>query len=168
MAVVIASAMFALSIAPAFAHHSWTSQDTRYAYYLSGTITDVRWGNPHVEVLLKLGQREVPDGFAARPLPPGADERDGRLSMQSARAYTGRRDVLRLTLAPPEYMARWGLNRRLKVGERIEAVGFLNTQEPDEIRPVMFWLADGQGVWQKLLAFPYPPEPATSAAATKR
>jgi hypothetical protein len=57
-------------------------------------------------------------------------------------------------------MGRWGLNRRLEVGERIEAVGFLPDAESDEMRPVMFWLADGQGVWQKLLSFPCRPEPA--------
>lgn len=39
-------------------------------------------------------------------------------------------------------------------------VGFLNTDETDELRPVMFWLADGQGVWQQLTSFPQQPEPA--------
>jgi len=80
--------------------------------------------------------------------------------MASARPYTGNYDELHLTLAPPGWMERWGLNRQLEIGERIEAVGFVNVDGSDEFRPVMFWLASGQGVWQKLTAFPDPPEPA--------
>jgi hypothetical protein len=57
-------------------------------------------------------------------------------------------------------MGRWGMNRRIEIGERLEAVGFLPTGGGNELRPVMFWLADGQGVWQKLLPFPHQPEPA--------
>ena len=148
----------------AFAHHSWAASDTRYAYYIAGTITEVRWGNPHVEVRLRLDHAAVPQNWIKRPLPPGADAQDGRDTMISTRAYTGGLPELDLTLAPPDWMARWGLHRRLEVGEHIEAVGFLNVNGGDEFRPVMFWLADGQGVWQKLLPFPHRPEPAPASS----
>lgn len=155
------AALMALTFAPqVFAHHSWQALDTKHAYYLSGTIEDVRWGNPHVEITLRLGQRDLPAGWAQRALPPGADETDGRLSMASARPYLGREDKVRLTLAPPDWMAKWGLTRRLEAGERIEAVAFKGKTGNDEFRPVMFWVASGQGVWQKLLSFPDAPEPA--------
>lgn len=36
------------------AHHSWDEFDSRYAYYVSGILKDVRWGNPHVEVTIEL------------------------------------------------------------------------------------------------------------------
>jgi len=58
-------------------------------------------------------------------------------------------------------MERWGLRRPLRAGEKLEAVGFLNDGgDGDDLRPVIFWLADGQAVWQQLTAFPQPPEPA--------
>jgi hypothetical protein len=79
--------------------------------------------------------------------------------MASARAYSGNRQQLELVLAGPEWMKRWGLERRLEVGERIEAVGFLDAREGSALRPVMFWLANGQAVWQQLTAFPQRPEP---------
>jgi hypothetical protein len=165
MLAVIATLVIATHpIRPAFAHHSWASSDTRYAYYVTGTVTDVRWGNPHVEVRLRLDRAAVPQGLTQRALPQGADAQDGRDALISARAYTGDLAELDLTLAPPDWMERWGLHRRLKEGEHIEAVGFLSVNGGDEFRPVMFWLSDGQGVWQKLLPFPHRPEPAPAAS----
>ena len=93
-------------------------------------------------------------------MPPGGNERDGKATLHSARPYGGPQKQLELVLAGPDWMARWGLMRALRVGERIEAVGFLNSGAADHLRPVMFWLADGQGVWQQLTALPPPPEPA--------
>jgi hypothetical protein len=80
--------------------------------------------------------------------------------MASARPYRGEHKELHLVLAGPSWMQRWGLNRELKIGEWIEAVGYLNAGGGDDLRPVMFWLEDGQGVWQQLTAFPRDPEPA--------
>jgi hypothetical protein len=37
---------------PAQAHHGWQEFDTGRPFYLSGTVTDVRWGNPHPEIRL--------------------------------------------------------------------------------------------------------------------
>lgn len=159
--IVVAFMATIAIVGPAVAHHSWATQDTSKAYYVTGTVTYVRWGNPHNLAYVKVDKNHpVPEGFRDRELPPGSDAADGKLSMDSARPYNGDHDELHLTLAPPGWMERWGLKRPIEVGERIEAVGFVNVDGSEEFRPVMFWLADGQGVWQKLLAFPTPPEPA--------
>lgn len=150
--------------APASAHHGWSSFDTRYAYYVTGTITYVRWGNPHSEATLLVDKTALPADWTKRELPPKANERDGQATMASARPYDGDHKELHLVLAGPSWMERWGMNRPLQVGERIEAVGFLDTTGGDELRPVMFWLANGQGVWQQLTAFPKPPEPAPAGS----
>ena len=89
-------------------HHSWANSDTRYAYYASGVVTYVRWGNPHVEMHLRVENTKLPPDWAARPLPSGAQETDGRATMVSARPYTGPHQELDLTLAPPDWMERWG------------------------------------------------------------
>lgn len=142
------------------AHHGWGTFETRLAYYVTGTLGRVRWGNPHSEAVLRLEAAQLPSNWRERTLPAGANERDGRLTMASARPYTGPHKQLELVLAGPDWMARWGLTRPLQTGERLEAVGFLNSGERDHLRPVMFWLADGQGVWQQLTALPQQPEPA--------
>ena len=150
------------AMTPVWAHHGWGTFDTRHAYYVTGTLGRVRWGNPHSEAILKLDAGALPANWLQRPLPEGANERDGRLTMASARPYTGRHKELELVLAGPDWMARWGLKRPLKTGEKMEAVGFLNAGEGDHLRPVMFWLSDGQGVWQQLTAFPNQPEPVST------
>jgi hypothetical protein len=153
-----------LPTVPVFAHHGWSTFDTRHAYYVTGTVTYVRWGNPHSEVKLRVEKVNLPANFAERELPSGGNERDGRETLASARAYDGRHAELELVLAGPSWMDRWGLTRPLQVGEKIEAVGFLNAGDGDALRPVMFWLANGQGVWQQLTAFPQRPEPSSQGA----
>jgi len=156
-----AGAIGLVPAAPAAAHHGWGSFDTSRAFYVAGLLAGVRWGYPHSGARLVLERVALPANWPQRPLPPGANERDGRATMASARPYAGRHKELDLVLAGPDWMERWGLKRPLQNGERIEAVGFLNDGgEGDDLRPVMFWLADGQGVWQQLTAFPQPPEPA--------
>ena len=39
-------------------------------------------------------------------------------------------------------------------------MGYLGVNGGDDLRPAMFWPANGQGVWQQLTAFPQRPEPA--------
>lgn len=160
LATVTPLVMTLLPSAPAAAHHGWGSFNSRHAYYVTRTVTQVRWGNPHSEVTLRVDKADLPANWAKRELPSGADERSGELTMASARPYHGNHQELHLVLAGPSWMERWGLNRKLEIGERIEAVGYLNSTGGDDLRPVMFWLANGQGVWQQLTAFPQQPEPA--------
>ncbi|MBD2872784.1 hypothetical protein [Paenibacillus arenilitoris] len=110
-----------------------------------------------------MDEIDLPADWNNRELPPGASETDGKLTIESARPYQGDHEEIHLVLAGPEWMERWGLDRPLEEGESIEVVGYLNTSDDDVLRPVMFWLADGQGVWQQLTAFPDQPEPAPSA-----
>lgn len=145
---------------PAFAHHGWNTFDTRRAYFAAGPVTHVRWGNPHGEVHISVARTALPANWKARELPVGANEADARETIASARPYRGEHKVLQLVTAGPEWMARWGLNRPLQVGETIEVVGFLASADAQSLRPVMFWLANGQGVWQQLTSFPRRPEPA--------
>ncbi|MGZ9057989.1 MAG: DUF6152 family protein, partial [Burkholderiaceae bacterium] len=43
-----------LLAAPVLAHHGWSSFDQDKPLYLSGTLTEVRWQNPHAEVKLRV------------------------------------------------------------------------------------------------------------------
>ncbi len=164
LAIVIALLFGFLSAAPVAAHHGWGTFDTRFAYFISGTVTHVRWGNPHSEVHIKVDQAPLPTDWARRELPPGGDDSNFKLTMASARPYTGEHEELHLVLAGPGWMESWGMNRQLEVGEEIETVGYLNADETDTLRPVIFWLSNGQSVWQQLTTFPQRPEPAPATS----
>ena len=56
----------ALLAAPVLAHHGWSSFDQDKPLYLSGTLTQVRWQNPHTEVMLRVDATKLPDGIATR------------------------------------------------------------------------------------------------------
>ena len=43
---------------PALAHHGWSGYDSSTLLTLTGTITDVQYGNPHVMVTLAVPQEE--------------------------------------------------------------------------------------------------------------
>lgn len=96
------------------------------------------------------------------PFLEGADDSDGPATMASARPYDAGHDEIELVLAGPEWMRRWGLDRPLEVGAKLEVVGYLGSSDKQALRPVMFWLANGQGVWQQLPSFPQRPEPAAN------
>lgn len=146
----------------ATAHHGWNSFDTSRAYYATGTVTEVHWGNPHSEVHMRVDGTALPQGWSSRELPQGANDSDGPATMASARPYDAGHDEVELVLAGPEWMRRWGLERPLEVGEKLEVVGYLGSSDKQALRPVMFWLANGQGVWQQLTSFPQRPEPAAN------
>lgn len=160
LAAIVAVQSLSMGPLPAAAHHGWSSFETTRAYYIQGTVTEVRWGNPHSEVTITVDQTDLPDGFRERPLPQGANQSEGEATMASARLYEGEHQEIHLTLAGPGWMSRWGLDRPLETGETLEVLGYLGAEDAHDLRPVMFWLEDGQGVWQQLTAFPSQPEPA--------
>jgi hypothetical protein len=67
----------ALMAAPAIAHHGWSSFDQDKPLYLSGVVKQVRWQNPHAEVVLQVDAKSLPEGFAARKLPAQQQSVDG-------------------------------------------------------------------------------------------
>ncbi|MGV9551702.1 DUF6152 family protein [Streptomyces ardesiacus] len=148
-----------MAVPQASAHHGWAEFDTTRAYYLSGELTNVRWGSPHVEVTMRVEKTAVPKGWAGRDLPKDVEEMGTRDTMKATRPYDGGRKELNLVLAPPETLRDWGLDRRLETGESVEAVGFLNREHDDELRPELIYLEDGQAVRQRLLSLPDKPVP---------
>ncbi|WP_138470343.1 DUF6152 family protein [Poseidonocella sp. HB161398] len=159
-AVLTATSAALVPAGTVLAHHGWSTFDTRLAYYIRGEITDVRWGNPHSIVTISVDETELPDGFRDRSLPAQAREEDATATLASARPYEGGHSELRLTMAEPSWMTRWGLDRPLEVGETLEVVGYLGSANDQDLRAVMFWLADGTAIYQQLTSFPTRPEPA--------
>jgi len=155
---------------PAQAHHGFDDFDTDRLYYISGTVSAVRWGDPHSYFNLTLGSdRPADTPELALPEQLQAPEDSGPIN--DAPSYSGSHDQLEVVIAPPTYTGMWGLDRPLADGDRVEAVGYIGRSHDDEFRPVVFWFEDGKPVNQVLgselparpLPVPYPESDASTA-----
>ncbi|MGW4027608.1 hypothetical protein ACWEEL_40765, partial [Streptomyces sp. NPDC005009] len=139
----------------------WEHYDTSAAYYVSGTVTGVRWGNPHPEVTLRVEDKQVPDGWADREIPSDLEDIGGRQVMEATRSYSGSSGELTLFLAPIERLSAWGLEGEVEEGEKLEVVGYLDREHDDELRPELIVMEDGQAVRQRSVPLPVAPEAAS-------
>ncbi|MNE72131.1 hypothetical protein D3C80_1680470 [compost metagenome] len=64
------------------------------------------------------------------------------MRVNTASSYKGNRQKLEVIIAPPSWSGRWGLGRALNVGERFQAVGYINRTDEGMFRPVLFWYGD--------------------------
>ena len=114
----------ALLAAPALAHHGWSSFDQDKPLYLSGTLTQVRWQNPHTEVMLRVDATKLPEGMAARTVPAQQQSVDGPGILKKVQVPANAAGVWEVEFAPLSRMQAWGLSQPLKVGDRIEVIGY--------------------------------------------
>lgn len=170
---VSAIMLMAFSAGAAQAHHGFDDFDTARPYYIAGTVSEVRWGDPHSYFTVTL-ERDLPADTPELPLPEQLQAPEDSGPINGAPSYSGSHEELQVTIAPPSYTGRWGLDRPLVEGERVETVGYIGRSHNEEFRPVVFWYEDGNPVNQVLgsqlpatpLPAPYPDsnEDAPSAA----
>jgi hypothetical protein len=162
-------------VSAAQAHHGFADFDTDRLYYISGTVSEVRWGEPHSYFNLTLDSA-LPADTPELALPEQLQAPEDSGPINEAPSYSGSHEELGVVIAPPSYTGRWGLDRPLVDGEQVEAVGYIGRSHNDEFRPVVFWFEDGRPVNQVLgsqlpatpLPVPYAETrtPATGAPAT--
>ncbi|MFF4270382.1 DUF6152 family protein [Streptomyces sp. NPDC001536] len=160
------------SAGTAQAHHGFDDFDTDRLYYISGTVSQVRWGEPHSYFNVTIDS-DLPADTPERDLPEGLQDAPDSDPINAAPSYSGSQDELEVAIAPPSFTGMWGLDRELEDGERIEAVGYVGRSHTDEFRPVVFWYEEGTPVNQVLneelparpLPVPYPEGDAASADA---
>lgn len=114
----------ALLAAPVLAHHGWSSFDQDKPLFLSGTLTQVRWQNPHIEVMLRADAVKLPDGIATRTVPAQQQSVDGAGILKKVQVPANAAGVWEIEFAPLSRMQAWGLSQPLKVGDRIEVIGY--------------------------------------------
>ena len=174
LAAALLAVVVTLIVVPANAaqaHHGFDDFDTDRPYYIAGTVSQVRWGDPHSYFRLTL-ESDRPADTPELALPEQLQAPEDSGPINDAPSYSGSRNELDVVIAPPSYTGRWGLGRPLVDGERVEAVGYIGRSHDDEFRPVVFWVEDGQPVNQVLgselparpLPVPYPERDATAAA----
>ncbi|MEU6379380.1 DUF6152 family protein [Streptomyces sp. NPDC046909] len=169
-ASLASTAMLTLfSAGAAQAHHGFDDYDTERLYYIAGTVSQVRWGEPHSYFTVTV-EGDLPADTPELDLPEGLRDAPDSDPINAAPSYSGSHDELAVTIAPPSFTGMWGLDRELEDGERIEAVGYVGRSHTDEFRPVVFWYEEGKPVNQvlneELPARPLPvPYPEGDAAA---
>jgi hypothetical protein len=120
--LAVGASMF---IAPALAHHGWSSFDQDQPQYLEGTIKSVRWSNPHAMAVIEVAaDMKAPADLADREAPKQTHAIDGAAVLKKARAPSAPAGEWQLEFAPLFRMQAWGLGEAPKVGDRIEVVGY--------------------------------------------
>lgn len=117
--------MLALATAaPARAHHGWSAFDQNRPIYLEGRIAEVRWRNPHAELVLELAQPlALPADLAQRVLPAQTARVDTKELLTRAVLPVRRDARWEIELAPLSRMDAWKVPRP-EVGEGAAALGF--------------------------------------------
>ena len=114
----------ALLAAPVLAHHGWSSFDQDKPLYLSGTLTQVRWQNPHTEVVLRVDATKLPEGIALRTVPTQQQSVDSAGILKKVQVPANAAGVWEVEFAPLSRMQAWGLSQPPKVGDRVEVIGY--------------------------------------------
>lgn len=119
----------ALVAAPALAHHGWSSFNQDRPLYLGGTLTSVRWQNPHAEAVLKVDTTELPDGMATRTLPAQQQSVDTAGLLKKVQVPDNATGSWEIEFAPLSRMQQWGLTQAPEVGDRVEVIGYALADE---------------------------------------
>lgn len=131
-----------LSTAPATAHHGWPGFETDHLVYIAGTVSSEGvWGNPHSQFEVTLDS-SLPADTPELRIPEQLQDPEDSSRVDAAIAYGGPHKELKVIIAPPAWSGRWGLGRALEVGERFQAVGYVNRTDDGLFRPVVFWYGD--------------------------
>ena len=124
---------------PAFAHHGWAGFDTDHLVYIAGTVSSEGvWGNPHSLFDVTLDSN-LPARTPGLAIPRELQDPEDSSRVKAALSYKGPQNELKIIIAPPAWSGRWGLGRALKIGERLQAVGYINRADDGLFRPVVFW-----------------------------
>lgn len=106
------------------AHHGWSSFDQDRPLYLAGRVVEVRWRNPHAELVLERPEGlTVPQDLARRELPRQSAAVDGAGLLARAVVPTRRDTRWEIELAPLFRLNQWQLTPPA-VGGFVEVVGF--------------------------------------------
>ncbi|MBK6851695.1 MAG: hypothetical protein IPG93_08785 [Burkholderiales bacterium] len=131
---------------PAWAHHGWSSFDQTRPLYLEGSVAQVAWRNPHVELKLDLpaGGLKLPADLSTRSLPAQSAPVDGAALLKSAQLPTRKDRRWEIELAPLSRMSAWAVPE-IKVGDAIALVGFTFTGEKgDAVLRAEYLMAAGK------------------------
>lgn len=116
----------------AAAHHGWSSFDQDRPIYLEGRVVDVKWRNPHAELVLELPENlRLPADLAQRVLPAQTAGIDGAALLAKTVLPTRRDRRWEIELAPLFRLGQWQMPE-VKTGAVLSTVGFAFKDEKGE------------------------------------
>ncbi|RVT52132.1 DUF6152 family protein [Rubrivivax albus] len=143
------SLLLAAGMAPwvhtAQAHHGWSSFDQNRPIYLEGTAADVRWRNPHVELMLvPAAEMALPADLTSRALPAQTAPVDGAALLKAARLSQRRHPRWTIELAPLFRMNAWQV-AEIRDGDSLAVIGFTFAGEQGDpvLRVEYLWSGGG-------------------------
>jgi hypothetical protein len=134
-----------IALRPAFAHHGWSSFDLARPIYLEGRAAEVRWRNPHAEMVLELAEDlKLPPDLASRALPAQSAPVDGQALLKAAVLPTRRDRRWEIELAPLSRMNAWKI-AEVRVGDPVSMLGFTFAGERGDpiLRVEYLWAGGG-------------------------
>lgn len=106
------------------AHHGWSSFDQGRPIYLEGKAVEVRWRNPHAELVLELPENlALPANLASRALPAQSAAVDGASLLAKAVVPTRRDRRWEVELAPLFRLGQWQMPE-IAPGTDLSLIGF--------------------------------------------
>jgi hypothetical protein len=136
-----------IALRPAFAHHGWSSFDLDRPIYLEGRAAEVRWRNPHADMVLELAQGlTLPKDLPTRPLPVQTAPVDGPALLRAAVLPTRSDRRWEIELAPLSRMNAWKV-AEIKVGDPVSLLGFTFAGERGDAILRVEYLWAGGGVY---------------------
>jgi hypothetical protein len=111
------------------AHHGWSSFDQNRPIFLSGRAREVKWRNPHAELILELdAPLALPADLALRQIPAQTAGIDGPALLKRTILPTRRDPRWEIELAPISRMNLWKVPQ-IQDGQQLSLVGFTFTGE---------------------------------------
>ena len=108
----------------AWAHHGWSSFDQNRPIYLEGKVVEVKWRNPHVELVLEVPESlALPVDLSQRPVPAQSANIDGAALLAKAVVPTRRDRRWEIELAPLFRINQWKMPE-VAAGTDLSVVGF--------------------------------------------
>lgn len=135
----------ALATVPAWAHHGWSSFDQDRPIYLEGRAANVRWRNPHAELVLELAPNlSLPADLAQRPVPAQQSAVNGQALLAKAVLPTRRDRRWEIELAPMFRLGQWQV-AEIANGTPLAMVGFTFKEEKgDAVLRVEYLFLNGK------------------------
>lgn len=111
------------------AHHGWSSFDQARPIYLAGRVAQVKWQNPHAELMLELpAAPQLPADLARRALPAQTAPVDGPALLAKTVLPTRKDRRWAVELAPLTRLSAWRV-AEIQTGAEVAVVGFTFTGE---------------------------------------
>ncbi|NML15691.1 DUF6152 family protein [Azohydromonas caseinilytica] len=142
--LLLASGALAL-LRTARAHHGWSSFDQSRPIYIEGAAREVRWRNPHVELVLELPPTlALPPDLRQRPLPAQSANVDGTTLLANAKLPSRKDKRWTVELAPLTRMQAWNVPR-IERDTSVGVLGFTFAEEKgDPVLRAEYLFLDGK------------------------